>query len=100
MHKVNRERVITGTGSKDKTPVMDMIERGGNIRAFVVDGRRKKELQEQVRDHVEAGAGIFTGELKSHNGLESDCRHSVINQLSNMSTGTFTRTRWKTSGGS
>ena len=43
MHKVKRERVITGTGGKDKTPVMGMIERGGNVRAFVVDGRRKKQ---------------------------------------------------------
>jgi ISXO2-like transposase domain/Transposase zinc-ribbon domain len=36
MHKAKRERVITGTGSKDKTVVLGMVERGGNVRAMVV----------------------------------------------------------------
>src|SRR2546428_5318405 len=32
MHKAKRERRITGTGGKDKTIVMGMVERGGNVR--------------------------------------------------------------------
>jgi transposase-like zinc ribbon protein/ISXO2 transposase-like protein len=36
MHKGKRERVITGTGSKDKTVVMGILERGGKIRTTVV----------------------------------------------------------------
>jgi transposase-like protein len=79
MHKSKRDQVITGTGGKDKAVVMGMMERGGNVRAFVVDSRRKKELQKQVREHVEAGAAIFTDELKSYNGLETDYQHAVIN---------------------
>jgi transposase-like protein len=79
MHKAKRDRVITGTGGKDKTIVVGMLERGGNVRAMVVDTRKKHELQKQVREHVEAGAAIFTDELKSYNGLESDYQHAVIN---------------------
>jgi transposase-like protein len=79
MHKAKRERVIKGTGGADKTVVMGMLERGGNVRAMVVDSRRKKELQKQVREHVEAGAAIFTDELLSYDGLESDYRHAIIN---------------------
>jgi transposase-like protein len=79
MHKDKRERVITGTGGKDKTVVMGMMERGGNVRAFVVDNRRKKELQKNIREHVEAGAAIFTDELKSYDGLEDAFQHQVIN---------------------
>jgi transposase-like protein len=79
MHKDKRARVITGTGGKDKTVVMGMMERGGNVRAFVVDTRRKHELQKQIREHVEAGAAIFTDELKSNNGLEPEYQHAVIN---------------------
>jgi transposase-like protein len=79
MHKVKRDRVITGTGGKDKTVVMGMMERGGEVRTSVVGGRRKKELQQQVREHVEAGAAIFTDELLSYDGLESDYQHQVIN---------------------
>jgi transposase-like protein len=79
MHKSKRGRKITGTGGKDKVVVMGMMERGGNVRAFVVDSRRKKELQKNIREHVEAGAAIFSDELKSYDGLESDYQHQVIN---------------------
>ncbi len=79
MHKAKRARVITGTGGKDKTVVMGMMERGGNVRAMVVNSRRKKELQANVREHVEAGAAIFTDELLSYEGLDSDYKHAVIN---------------------
>ncbi|MGA2880749.1 MAG: IS1595 family transposase [Bryobacteraceae bacterium] len=79
MHKAERAKKITGTGGKDKTAVMGMIERGGKVRLQVVDSRRKHELQKQVREHVEAGSAIFTDELKSYDGLESDFQHAVIN---------------------
>jgi transposase-like protein len=79
MHKSKRERVITGTGGKDKTVVMGIMERGGNVRAMVVDNRRKKELQKRIREHVEAGSAIFSDELKSYEGLETDYQHAVIN---------------------
>ena len=79
MHKAKRERVITGTGGKDKTAVFGMVERDGSVRAMVVDNRRKPELQKHVREHVEAGAAIFTDELKSYDGLEDDYQHAVIN---------------------
>jgi transposase-like protein len=79
MHKSKRERVITGTGGKDKTVVMGIMERGGKVRAIVVDNRRKKELQSQIREHVEAGAAIFSDELKSYEGLSANYQHAVIN---------------------
>jgi transposase-like protein len=79
MHKEKRERVITGTGGKDKTAVMGFMERGGRVRAMVVESRTKKELQKQVREHVEAGAAIFTDELLSYGGLDADYQHAVIN---------------------
>ncbi|MBZ5725920.1 MAG: IS1595 family transposase [Acidobacteriia bacterium] len=79
MHKSKRERVITGTGGKDKVVVMGILERGGEVRAMVVDNRRKKQLQTNIREHVEAGAAIFSDELKSYDGLETDYQHAVIN---------------------
>ena len=79
MHKAKKERVITGTGGKDKTVVLGMVERGGKVRAMVVGGRTKKELQNQVRDHVEAGSAIFSDVLNSYDGLKTDYQHAVIN---------------------
>jgi transposase-like protein len=78
MHKDKRERVITGTGGKDKTVVMGIMERGGDMRTVVVDSRRKSELQKQVREHVEAGSAIFSDELLSYEGLDADYRHAVV----------------------
>ena len=59
--------------------VMGMVERGGNVVAFPVPNRKKGELQKQVRDNVQAGAAIFSDELKSYEGLEADYQHAVIN---------------------
>jgi hypothetical protein len=42
MHKKQRAVRITGTGTKDKTAVMGILERGGKIRTTVVPNRKKK----------------------------------------------------------
>jgi transposase-like protein len=79
MHKSKRDRVITGTGGKDKEVVMGMVERGGKVRVFHVGNRKKQTLQSIVREHVEAGSAIFSDELKSYDGLQADYQHAVIN---------------------
>lgn len=58
---------------------MGMLERGGSVRAMVVDCRRKKELHSNIHEHVEAGAAIFTDGLRSYDGLEDSFKHQVIN---------------------
>jgi hypothetical protein len=40
--------------------------------------RRKKELQAEVRKHVEAGAALYTDALLSYEGLEGDYAHKVV----------------------
>ncbi|HVR38229.1 MAG TPA: IS1595 family transposase [Thermoanaerobaculia bacterium] len=79
MHEAKRREKITGTGGKDKTMVLGMVERGGKVVAGVVETRRKQELQDRVRQTVEAGAAIFSDELKSYEGLDADYAHAVIN---------------------
>jgi transposase-like protein len=69
----------SGTDGKDKAVVMGMMERGGNIRGFVVDDRRKARLQAEIREHVEAGTAIYSDELKSYDGLSEEYDHAVIN---------------------
>ena len=41
--------------------------------------RRKKQIQGLIRSNVETGSELFTDELKSYDGLESDYDHEVIN---------------------
>jgi transposase-like protein len=47
MHTEKRERRITGTGGKDKTAVMGILERGGKVRTKVIGDRKKKALQSE-----------------------------------------------------
>ena len=79
MHIAQRKRRITGTGTKDKVAVMGILQRGGEVRTVVVDDRRKKTLQAEVKEHVEAGAALYSDELKSYDGLEGEYAHKVIN---------------------
>lgn len=56
MHKSVRERRIKGSGPEGKEIVMGMMERGGKVRTIHVEKRTKKELQAQVKEHVQAGS--------------------------------------------
>ncbi len=78
MHKSKRERRITSTGGKDKTAVMGLLERGGNVRTQVISSRKRKELHAEVKKHVEAGAALYTDALMSYRGLEKDFVHQVV----------------------
>jgi transposase-like protein len=78
MHVSERKRRITGTGMKDKTAVVGILERGGMVRASVVPSRRKTVLQEEVRKHVTAGAALYTDALMSYEGLAGDYAHQVV----------------------
>jgi transposase-like protein len=78
MHVAQRKRRITGTGTKDKTAVMGILERGGKVRATVVPNRKKSALQAEVKKHVEAGAALYTDALLSYDGLASDYAHQVV----------------------
>jgi transposase-like protein len=82
MHKDVRARKITGTGGKDKTMVMGILERGkdgkqSKVRTTVVANRKKKALQAEIRKHVEAGSALYTDALKSYEGL-NEFQHGVV----------------------
>ncbi|MGA2877057.1 MAG: IS1595 family transposase [Nitrososphaerales archaeon] len=78
MHLAQRKRRITGTGTKDKTAVMGILERGGRVRTVVVPNRKKHALQTEVRKHVQAGAALYSDALLSYEGLATDYAHQVV----------------------
>jgi len=78
MHVSQRRRRITGTGTKDKTAVMGILERGGKVRTSVLPNRKRHAIQSEVRKHVEAGSALYTDALLSYNGLEGDYTHQVV----------------------
>jgi transposase-like protein len=78
MHVAQRRRRITGTGTKDKTAVMGILERGGKVHTVVVPNRKKHALQTEVKKRVEAGAALYTDALLSHDGLAGEYAHQVV----------------------
>lgn len=83
MHVAKRARRITGTGGKDKTPVMGILERGkdgknSKVRTTVIPNRKKSAIQSEVRKHVEAGSALYSDALQSYKGLEGEYTHQVI----------------------
>jgi transposase-like protein len=79
MHKRQRAEKIQGRGPEGKQVVFGMVERGGKVIVDHVETRKKSELQSAIREHVEAGAAIFSDELLSYDGLSSDYQHAIIN---------------------
>jgi transposase-like protein len=70
MHRDKHRRRITETGTKDKQPVVGVLERGGEVRANVIPTRRKHHVQGHIREHIKAGGAIYTDALMSYIGLE------------------------------
>ncbi len=69
------ERRVSGllstTGTKDKTAVMGILERGkkgrqSKVRTTVLPNRKKHAIQSEVRKHVEAGSALYTDALLSY----------------------------------
>jgi transposase-like protein len=78
MHLSKRQRRITGTGGKDKTIVLGMLERGGRVRTQVSKDRRLETVQPEIRKHVQVGTALYSDEWVAYRGLESDYAHQVI----------------------
>ncbi len=77
-HEWVRDEKITGTGGKDKTMVVGVLERGGKVRVSVRTSRKKKAGQALVRQNVQPGAGVFTDALKSYEGRDDEYFHQVV----------------------
>ena len=71
MHKHKREQKIKGTGPLGKVAVMGLLERHGEVRVSVVENRKKKTLQAEIKQHIEPGSELFTDDLKSYYGLDA-----------------------------
>jgi transposase-like protein len=79
MHSDRRRRMITERGVKDKTAVMGILERGGDVRVHVVGNRKKHLLETHVRAHVKAGSAIYSDNFASYDRLKNyGFQHQVV----------------------
>jgi transposase-like protein len=79
MHKARKAK-LTGRIDDDKTVVVGFMERGGRVRTEIVTKRQKQNMQPLVREHVQAGAALYTDALKSYIGLDKQYEHEVVDR--------------------
>src|SRR5438105_7540787 len=65
MSPERRKRMITARGVKDKTAVVAVLERGGEVRATVAPNRHKNYLQGHIRDNLKQGSAVYSDALMS-----------------------------------
>ena len=53
----------------DKTPVIGMVQRKGQVRAFVAADVKADTLRGLIKEHVLPQSVVFTDEFKSYNGI-------------------------------
>jgi transposase-like protein len=78
MHKSKRAKVLK-RGPSGKTIVVGVLERGGQVRAEVVEDRERRNVQGVIRQHVEPGTELSTDEWSAYFGLSPEYAHKVIN---------------------
>jgi transposase-like protein len=61
----------------DKTPVMGILQRGGQVRAMVVKNHKRVSLQAEIRKHIAPGSTVYTDDLHSYRGLHEYHHHYV-----------------------
>jgi transposase-like protein len=80
MHASVRKRkgIKAGRSTNAKTPVVGMLERGGQVRAEVMPDVKGPTLRPHVLSAVEPGSVLYTDAYKSYNGLGAAYDHRVI----------------------
>lgn len=68
-----------GRSWKDKTPVIVMVKRGGNIICQVIPNVEQKTLEPIIKQSVKEGSNVYTDEWKAYNGLGKWYNHETVN---------------------
>lgn len=82
MHKNRKRQQQIDHGQKGaKAIVFEMSERGGTVRASVVDDRTKKVLQPIIRENIERGSQIYSDEFGAFWKMDGEYAYDLINHL-------------------
>ena len=79
MHKSRKAKKLEGKGGgvAGKIAVQGILERGGQIRARVIDNSQRQNVVPAVHENVEAGSHVYTDQLRSYFGLCAEYEHGL-----------------------
>lgn len=67
-----------GRSFKDKTPVMGMIQRGGELRCVVVPDTKADSIQPVIFTNVKPGSTIYSDEWLGYTGINRYYNHEIV----------------------
>jgi len=79
MSIADRKRKVTGSGSVDKVAIHGAVERGGEVRAGMVERVSQKALVGSVHKWVEFGSTVYSDQSNMYNWLGFDYTHKSVN---------------------
>ena len=88
MHVGKRAENITGRGPMNKTAVQGVMQRGGEVRTFVVTKTDADTLQATVLRNVDRRASVFTDAATAYEGLGRAFLHQTIDHVREYVRGT------------
>jgi transposase-like protein len=79
MHSRIRKQRLTGRGGADKPAIQGAVQRGGPVKAEVIDGDLDgPRLQGNVRRWVATGSAVYTDEARAYWGLDRFYGHKSV----------------------
>ena len=77
-HWDKRTKGTQGRNTLTKTPVFGLIQRGGKVKASVVENVQMKTLESKIIEHVQLGTKLYTDELLSYSKLRLLFPHEAV----------------------
>ena len=78
-HKSKRTKGTQGRSPKAKTPIVGMIQRGGEVRAKVVERVTMTIVENKVKENVKSGSQLYTDDFLSYARLGKMFPHKSVN---------------------
>jgi IS1 family transposase/transposase-like protein len=80
MHEKKRKTRVKSNGSTDhKSAVLGMVQRGGKVRAKVIQSRDSETIRKFVTEGAELGSEVMTDQWRGYHNLHDVYTHQVIN---------------------
>ena len=77
-HWNKRTKGTQGRNTLTKTPVFGLLQRGGKVKASVVDNVAMRTLEAKIVEHVKIGTQLYTDELLSYAKLKLLYPHDTV----------------------
>lgn len=77
-HANKRTKGTQGRNTLTKTPILGIIQRGGNIKANVIENVKMRTLEQQIVEHIKIGTQLYTDEFLSYSKIGKLYPHKAV----------------------